>query len=102
LAALVALRVLEFGTAISARLNRTTDFNIEPKQPESFLMACPKHAHIQIVIAQDADGEMEMSGTYEAGRNHAALDMLFGKCGLRYAVIGNSVIVIRGGQPLKG
>jgi hypothetical protein len=102
LTTLVAQLALDFGTAVSARLNRTIAFNIEPKQPESLLIACSTQAHVQVVIVQDAGSETEMSAVYGTGRDHAALDILFKKCGLRYAVIGNSVIVMRAGPPLQG
>jgi hypothetical protein len=99
---LVAQLVVYFGTAVSARMNRAIAFNIEPKQPESLLIACSRRTHIQVVIAQDAGSDTETSALYGIGRDHAALDLLFSRCGLRYAVIGNSVIVMRSGPPLKG
>ena len=55
-----------------------------------------------MVIAQDADGTTGASAPYGAVRDRAALDMLFGKCGLRYSVTGNSIIVMRVGPPQTG
>jgi hypothetical protein len=64
---LVAQLALDFGTAVSARLTRTIAFNIEPKQPDSLLIACSTQAHIQVVIVQNAGSETEMSAVYRTG-----------------------------------
>jgi hypothetical protein len=88
-----------WGPDVLARWNRPVPFQTEVMPLESVLIACSGHSHIQVVIARDADGTTDASAPYGTVRDRAALDKLFKQCGLRYAVMGHSIIVMRVDPP---
>lgn len=97
----VLLAVSLWTESLSARnadLDRAIVFNIEPQSIDSALITFSEQAHIQVVIAPDANSSTESPSIHGTVSPRKALDALLERSGLKYVAVGESVSVTAGGD----